>query len=234
MVLSKKQEKVLFFDTGPIISLVMSRLDWILPKLKEQFGGKFYITPSVRRELIERPITIKRFQFEALQVLKLISDGVLEIYDKIPTKEVNVLINLANSSFKIGNKTMDIIQEGEMESLASALKLNAGVVIDERTIRLFVENNKGMEKLLERRFHKNVTPNLTKMNQFSKELSKVKIIRSIELVSVAYKLGILNDYIPKLRGGKRILVNSILWSTKYNGCAVTPHEIEEIKKLLLV
>ena len=87
--------KSLFFDTGPIISLVMSRLIWILPKLKEKFQGNFYITPAVKYELVDRPIGVKRFEFEALQTMKLINDGVLEIYDDIPDKEVtNLLVHL--------------------------------------------------------------------------------------------------------------------------------------------
>lgn len=226
-------EKALFFDSGPIISLVMSRLDWILPQLKTQFGGKFYITPSVKRELVERPITIKRFQFEALQVLKLLGDGVLEVYQNVPTQKTTTLINLANNSFRMESKTLDIIQEGEMESLASAQELGAAVVIDERTLRLFVENNKEMKRLLEKRFHKNIIPDETKMNQFSGEMKGVTIIRSIELVSIAYKIGLLDAYIPELKEGKELLVNSILWSTKYNGCAVSEDEIEEIKRFLL-
>ena len=56
-------EKVLFFDAGPIISLVMSRMWWVLPKLKKEFGGTFYITPAVKFELVERPLQTKRFAF---------------------------------------------------------------------------------------------------------------------------------------------------------------------------
>ena len=149
--------KALFFDSGPIISLVMSRLDWILPKLKDQFGGKFYITPAVRRELVERPMNIRRFEFEALQVLKMINDGVLEVYDKIPVNEVKSLTQLANSSFKIKNKNVDIMQEGEMESVACALKLNVPLVVDERTLRLYIEGGSKLKNLLERRFRSNVT-----------------------------------------------------------------------------
>lgn len=225
--------KVLFFDAGPIISLVMSRLVWILPKLKEKFGGNFYITPAVRRELIERPITIKRFQFEALQVLKLLREGVLEVYEQVPKAKVESLISLANGSFRVNSKTIDIIQEGEMESLAAALELNSAVVIDERTLRLFVEDNHSIKGLLERRFHKKVNSDQVKMDAFSQQLKKVTIIRSIELVSVAYYLGLLDDYVPPIRRGREILINSVLWSTKYNGCAVTEHEIEEIKEFLL-
>ncbi len=228
------ENKVIFFDTGPIISLVMSRLVWIIPKLKEKFGGKFHITPAVRRELIERPMKVKRFQFEALQVLKLIREGVLEIYKDIPYKQAKELEKLADTSFKFKNKTLDIIQSGEMEAVSSALKMGAeAVVMDERTLRLFIENSSEMEKLLEFRFKRDVIPDPKKIKQFSQQLQKVKIIRSIELVGVAYKLGILDDYIPKLKEGKKILLDAVLWGTKFNGCAVTGHEIEEIKKHLL-
>lgn len=226
--------KTIFFDTGPIISLVMSRMWWILPKLKEQFGGNFYITPAVYRELIERPLTTKRFKFEALQSLKLVRDGVLEVYNKLPKKKIDELTKLANSSFSIKNKTMDIMQEGETESIACAIETKAdAIVIDERTLRLFIENNKEMEKLLEHRFKKDVVANPKTMNQFSQQLQTVPIIRSIELVAVAYKLGWLDGYIPKEKGGREVLLDSVLWATKINGSSVTEHEIEEMKLFLL-
>ena len=212
----------------------MSRLIWVLPKLKEQYGGEFYITPAVKRELVEHPITVKRFEFEALQTMKLIEDGVLKVYDKIPKKKVDDLISLANSSFKIGNKTIDLIQSGEMEIIAAALETNAdAVIIDERTIRLFIENNREMEKLLERRFRKKVTSNKEKMDQFSQQFKSLKIIRSVELVATAYKLGMLDMYLPKQSGAKELLLDSVLWATKYNGSAVTGGEIQEIKDYLL-
>ena len=150
--------KILFFDSGPIISLVMSRLIWILPELKKNYGGKFMITPAVRRELIERPLGIKRFEFEALQVMKLIREGVLEVYEKVPASKVNQLETLANGSFKIKNKTMDVVQSGELEIAACALETEAeAVVMDERTLRLFIENNKEMTHLLKIRFNQEIT-----------------------------------------------------------------------------
>ena len=226
--------KIIFFDAGPIITLVMARLIWILPELQKKFGGKFYITPAVKYELVDRPLTVRRFEFEALQVMKLIKEGVLEVYEKVPQAEVSSLINLANNSFKIDNKPMDIIQEGEMESVATALWIGAdAVVIDERTLRLFIEDNKGMRKLLERRFRKTVVPQPEKMNEFSDKLKKANIIRSIELIGVAYKQGLLDSYVPELKKGKDILVNSVLWAAKYNGCAVTEHEIEELQQTIL-
>ncbi len=226
--------KSLFFDTGPIITLVMSRLIWILPELKKKYGGKFYITPSVKRELITRPMDIKRFEFEALQALKLIKDGVLEVYEDVPQKEVMRLHAIANSSFKIGNQNMEVVQSGEIESVVCALKAGAeAMVMDERTMRLFIENNKEMKALLERRFNKTVSVDAEKMKQFSKELGNIKIVRSIELVGVAYKMGLLDSYLPPQKNGRETLVEAVLWAAKYNGAAVTEHEVEEIKEYLL-
>jgi hypothetical protein len=225
--------KALFFDAGPVITLVLSRMGWLLPKLKEKFGGEFYITPAVKYELVDRPLTTKRFQLEALEVMKMIREGVFTIYDKVPEKKVNALKNLANSSFKLGNKNMDVIQAGEMESVACALQINAAVVMDERTLRLFIENNSEMQSLLEHRFKKKVTAHHEKMNFFSEQLKGITIIRSIELVAVAYKRGLLNSYIPPLKNGKSSLLKAVFWATKFNGCAVTEHEIIELEKYIL-
>ncbi len=227
-------EKIIFFDAGPIISLVMSRLAWILPELKKKFGGKFYITPAVQRELVERPLSVKRFEFEALQVMKFIKEGVLEVYSNVPLRKVQDLQNLANNSFKLDGKNLEVIQSGEIESVASAMEIGAGaVVMDERTLRLFIENSAEMKKLLESRFQKQVIADKKSITQFSSQFQGLTIIRSIELVSIAYKMGLLDSYVPALKEGKQILLDSVLWATKYNGCAVTEHEIEEIKQYLL-
>lgn len=225
--------KNLFFDAGPVISLVMSRVAWILPDLKKKFGGNFYITPAVKKELVNRPLLVHRFQFEALQVLKMIREGVLEVYEKVPQQRVDALKSLANTSFMVDKKYMDIMQSGEMESVAAAVDLKAAVVMDERTLRLFIENSSEMKKLLEMRFQKNITTNAKNIQEFSRQLKGVTIIRSIELVAVAYKMGLLNSYLPPQKDGKSLLLDSVLWATKYNGCAVTEHEIEEIKGFLL-
>ena len=176
---------------------------------------------------------MRRFEFEALQVMKFIREGVLEVYSAVPKRRVESLRSLANTSFMVDKKPMEILQSGEMESVASALETSAAVVMDERTLRLFIENSSEMKKLLEMRFQKNVTANPQKIKEFSSQLKGVPIIRSIELVAVAYTMGLLNSYVPPQKDGKDLLLDSVLWATKYNGCAVTEHEIEEIKQFLL-
>jgi len=227
-------EKAIFFDTGPIISIVMSRMSWILPELKKKYGGKFYITPAVKRELVERPLNIKRFEFEALQTLKLINDGIFEVYEKIPKQKIVQLTSLANNSFTINNKNVDIVQSGEMESVAAALDLGAeAVVVDERTTRLLVEGSTELEKMLSRKFQKEVVADHQKLTQVFKLLDGLKIIRSVELVAVAYRMSLFDSYQPPQKDGKEVLVDSVLWAMKFNGCAVSEDEIGDLKTVLL-
>jgi hypothetical protein len=226
--------KTMFFDTGPIISLIMARLWWVLPKLKVKFEGQFYITPAVYRELIERPLKTKRFKFEALQALRLVREGTLEVYDKIPVTQVKRLTSIANSSFTLNGKAMDILQQGEMEAIAAAIQEKAvALVVDERTLRLFMEQGKNVKSLLEHRFKKKVVANPEKIRQFNSEVKGVPLIRSVELVSVAYKMGLLDGYVAPKKGGRAELLDSVLWAVKINGAAVTEHEIEELKVELL-
>lgn len=241
--MADNSEKIMFLDTGPVISLMMSGLREVLPELKQRYGGKFYITPSVQRELVERPLSVKRFEFEALQVQKFIEEGVLEVYSQVPKKLSSDLITLANKSFQLKGKSIDVIQSGEIESVACALETGAeAVAMDERTLRLFIENPLELKSLLQRRFRSEVNVNLPNLRNFSQQLKSVKIIRSVELVGVAYRLGLLDKYIPMQKmqksdglkmDGREILLDAVLWDTKYNGCAVTEEEIEELKKFLL-
>ena len=43
----------LFFDTGPVISMTMNHILWVLRPLKKQFNGNFFITDFVKKELID-------------------------------------------------------------------------------------------------------------------------------------------------------------------------------------
>ena len=54
--------KSLVFDAGPIISLTMNNLLWLLDPLKVNFKGEFYIPMAVKGELVDRPLTTKKFR----------------------------------------------------------------------------------------------------------------------------------------------------------------------------
>jgi predicted nucleic acid-binding protein len=234
-IFSGKGSKILFFDAGPIITLAMSRLLWVLKPLKEKFGGKFYITEAVRKELVENPIKIPRFEFEALQVMKLIREGTIELYPKVAAYKTQNLAKLSNHTYRVNEKWMEIIQAGEMETVIASLNNNSTpIIMDERTMRLLIEDGKALKSLLERRTHKSVEMDQASVDQFHQMVGKMTIIRSIELAAVAYKFGILDAYLPhEMENPKEKLLTAVLWNTKYNGCAVTEAEIAELKGYLI-
>lgn len=219
--------KSLVFDTGPIISLVTDNLLWILKPLKEKFGGEFYITPKVKNELIDKPLQSKRFKFEAITILEYIKDGTL----KIQHTNAEYLEKLANSIFKIKDRYLTIVSKGEVEALllTSTLKADA-LVVDERTTRMLVESPMSLTKILTKKLHADVTMDKNNLNKFQTEISKVNVIRSSELLTIAYELGLLSKYLTN-GVDKRTLLDGLLWGTKLRGCAISDQEINDIIRL---
>lgn len=222
--------KSLIFDTGPIISLVTNNLLWILRPLKEKFNGEFYITPKVKNELIDKSLITKRFKFEAISILEYIKDGTLRIIDKtIPKTEL--LLNLANSIYQAREKNMEIVSKGEIEALALTSELKASaLVIDERTTRMLLEDPNALTKILSNKLHTPVNMNKNNFKKFESEINGINIIRSAELLTIAYELGIFNKYLTN-GINKKILLDGLLWGTKLRGCSISEQEINDIMKL---
>jgi len=229
--------KNLVFDTGSIISLVMNNMLWTLKSLKKVYNGKFLMPENVKYELIDRPIKTKKFKLEALVIQNYLSKGVFSLVnDKELDKKTNLLLKLANNIFWSNNKPIKIIQKAEMEALAIVLKYNAdALVVDERTIRLLIENPENLSKLLSHRLHTKVKLNHSSLEEFKKNIKDVNIIRSTELAVVSYDLGILDRFITIGKNvdlnSKGILLEGALWGLKLRGCAISSEEIKEIMKL---
>ncbi|MBI2541499.1 hypothetical protein HYV80_02210 [Candidatus Woesearchaeota archaeon] len=222
--------KSLIFDAGPVISLTMNNLLWILEPLKKKFGGKFYITEAVRKELIDRPLETKKFKFEAIQVEKLIENGILEIADNSVIREKTpMLLNTANEIFKAYKNNIQIVHFAEMSVIAAAVSLNAdAIAIDEKTTRYLIENPKIVAEILKKTLHTPIAINESNLKEFNTMAENIKIIRSIELVAIAYEQGILNSFITKIPDARKSLLESVLWGVKLSGCAVSKEEIEQI------
>ena len=225
--------KALVFDTGPLISLALNNLLWVLRPLKEKFGGEFYITPSVKKEVVEKPLTTKRYKFEALQVLSLVETGVLKVYDSPDLrKEALSLLDSANSLFMADGNYVKNVQYAEIESVMAAKLLHAdAVVVDEFITRALLENPEAVEQRMEKRFHRNIDADKKNIDAFSRRVSGINVIRSFELIAVAYEKGLFREYYLKLDNPKETLLDGLLWGLKLNGCSVTEQEIAEIKKL---
>lgn len=217
------------FDTGPIISLALNNLLDILTPLRAQFGGAFLIPPSVKRELVDRPISSKKFKFEAIQVLRTIESGALQVSDANVHDAALALVDAANRIFRSGTQAIQIIQFAEMEALALAIQQQAAaMVVDERTTRLLVENPKLLHELLERKLDTRITLDRTALTEFQQRAAGVRFLRSAELAVMAYEHGMLDRYVLKIPEARKQLLQGMLWGLKLNGCGIPVQEIDTI------
>ena len=225
--------KSLIFDAGPVISLATNNLLWILEPLKKKFNGKFYITEPVRKELVDRPLETKKFKFEAIQIERLIEQGVLDIVDNSFIREATPrLLDTANQIFTAYSNYMKIVHFAEMSVIAAAISLNAdAIAIDEKTTRFLMENPRMIVEILRKTLHASISINENNLKEFKNTVKNIKIVRSIELVAIAYERGLLDSYITKIPDARKNLLEGVLWGVKLNGCAVSKDEIEQIVRL---
>ncbi len=107
MKTNNSTKKVIIFDSSTIINLVMNGLLEEFGELKKRFDGKFLITKEVSDEIIEKPMTIKRFKLEALKIKKLIDEKILEMPSAIGiensqvSKVTNDIKNKPNKLLKL-------------------------------------------------------------------------------------------------------------------------------------
>mgnify|MGYP006294631517 CR=1 FL=1 len=226
--------KSLVFDTGPIISFTTNNLLWLFSELKEKFKGDFYISEATKRELVDKPLLTKKFKLEALQVRKIIKQGVFDVVENEKLKKKTIeLLDLANNCFFAKKHPLNIAHYAEISDIAACILLGSDVmVIDERTTRLLVEDPMHIQKILQRKLHTKVSVDKGKVEEFSSKVRKLKMIRSVELVTVAYELGLLNRYLAEdIENPKSTLLESALWGVKLNGCSVSDEEIDKIIKM---
>ena len=127
---------------------------------------------------------------------------------------------------------MRIVHFAEMSVIAAAVGLNAdAIAIDEKTTRFLIENPKMIVEILRKTLHTSVSINENNLKEFRNTVRNVKTIRSIELVTIAYEHGLLDNYITKIPDARKNLLESVLWGVKLNGCAVSKDEIEQIVKI---
>ncbi len=223
--------KAIIFDAGPIINFSINGMLDVLEKLKNSFDGKFLITGAVKKEVIDYPINVPRFELGALRVQALVNRGVFEpplsfkIEDEIIRKESFRLMNVANHYIFSRDTWINIMSEGEASCLALSnelikQKVDNIIAIDERTTRILSEKPGNLKKLIEDRLHTVVKAELSNLHEFE----NFRFIRSTELVYIAFKKGLLDIE------GKKAL-EAALYATKFKGSSVTYEEIEELKKL---
>ncbi|MCX6709962.1 MAG: hypothetical protein NTV63_03370 [Candidatus Woesearchaeota archaeon] len=227
--------KSLIFDASAVISITMNNLLWMLSELKKHFEGEFCICREVKSEIVDNPLNTKRFEFDALQVLQSINSGILSVREMEDAKRLSFqLLDLANHSFRAKGSWINIVHKGEIESLATCILMKSDAfVVDERTTRLLIESPRALKDLLQSKLHSRIDLNRQNLHKFAELSRGVKVIRSVELATIAFEKGILDQYL--LPNGKedpkRVLLDAVLWSLKLKGCAIPKSEINEIVEM---
>lgn len=225
-------KKAIIFDSGTIINFAMNGLLEEFRGLKKIFDGKFLITQEVKKEIIDKPLTIKRFMLEALKIKELLDEKIIEMPSDIGIDDAEILKiseevrNSANNSFYSQGKSIQIIALGEASCIAlSEILIKKGIenviAVDERTIRVLIEKPENLESLLSKRLHMKI-----KMKKEYLRKYKYRFIRSSELIYVAYKKGIV-----KIKNHKMQVLDALLYALKSNGCSISDDEIYEIENM---
>ena len=221
--------KFAILDSGPIISLTLNGLLDVLENLAKKFPDtKFIMTPQVKKEVIDKALTIKKYELEALKVQNLLDKKIiffaLDFVKKEQlAKETNRIINLANNVLRADGKDVHILQEGEASCLAFANLCNCKkiIVVDERVARLLTESPENLCAIMERKLHSKVSIDKKNLKWFENFV----YIRSSELLYIAYKNNLFD--IKK----NKTLLDALLYSVKYSGASISGKEIEEMKIL---
>lgn len=214
-------------DSSSLITLVDSGLLGCLISLKK-YIGKIYITPYVVVEAIERPLNIPAHSYSAVRLKRALNTKVFEILQP-ERKSVEEILTYFNSLFLHDGRKMELIHYGEAEVIAAAIekKINY-VLIDERTTRAIVEDPYGLKDHLSRELNEKISLNNYALEKIKSLTRDLKFIRSAEIVALAYE----KKYFKKFNNLERKAFESALYATKFQGCAISFDEINEIMKVV--
>jgi len=219
--IARNLNRNLVFDTSSIITLSLNSLHGKLNQLKKISKGRFLLTKEVKGELVDRPIKRKKFKLEALQIQRLIGNKVLEVINK----KINVdnLLNIVNNIYFNDGRSLKILSKGELQALMLAVELNSTYVVDERTMRMIIEDPEGLRVLLERKLKTKIRLNRESLEKFKSLIKNIDIIRSCDLMVVAFEKGFFRSL-----GNRKEVLDALLWGLKLRGCAISVKEIKEV------
>lgn len=221
----------LIFDTSSIISLATNNLLEVLEQLKKKFKGDFIISNAVKKEILDNPLMSKKYKLEAIMISNLIQNNIFRIYSNVNIESKTIrLLEICNNIFSAYGNPIHILDKAEVESLVLAQMMQGTYIVDERNIRVLVEDYKKLAQLLERKLDTKITINNQNVKLFKAEISNINIIRSTELMTVAFELGLFKEYENKYTNKKEIL-DGILWGLRLRGCAISNEEIDELIKI---
>ncbi len=217
--------KRLICDSSSLISMAMNCMLPLIVELSE--SADFIITQTVYDEIITNPERGGHHRMGPLQFRALLKNGIMKV-EKADPGEADRILGISNSIYYARHRPLTIIQRGEAEALALANDGDA-LLVDERTLRFLIEDPDNLKELLQYRMHKGVTMDRDRRKMFQSYCQGVSMIRSSEIVAVAYERGILEKYFC---GEKRQMLEACLWALKFKGCSLSAEDINDYLRML--
>ena len=210
------------FDASTLISISQTCLVNLLRGLKREMNAEFVVPKSVFYEAVQRPISIKRFELNAIRIKKVIEENSFKVMACKDKGLFDEIAGIANACFFIKGKPIKLLQRGEIEALAVIKEHGAeAIAVDERTTRMLIEAPKQLRKILQARRHKKIDIDRENVRRLGEMFKGLSIVRSVELIALANEFGLLQEELPK---GSQSL-EAALFAAKYSGCAVSSREI---------
>lgn len=216
-------------DSSSLITFSDNCLIKILKHLSEKEGIEFIIPQSVYIESVETPLKIKRFELNAIRIRDAVEEGFIKVVKT--SQNTSALLarmeRITHDLCSCQGKPIRLVHAGEAETLALIREINAGILaIDERTTRMLIEEPQNIMRFLEKRHQCKVVVDAKALEEFRGEFGGIRIVRSVELVALAYADGAFQ---MEIHGSKQAL-EAALYAAKFAGCAVSFNEIEAYVK----
>lgn len=228
-------------DSSSIITLSSHGLLHLFHDFSKNGTVRFFIPESVKKEIVDAPLSTRRFKFAAIRVMEALDSGWIKTVEdgelsKITHAAATRIMNQANLIFTINNRPIKIIQFGEAEALAMARAIGARtILVDERATRLIIEDPAALRETIQKRTGKDVQMNLGPVKDLRNELDGLRVIRSAEMAIIGLERGFLDFHLgTKHRtdlNAKNELLLAILYALKDAGCALKENEINEYFKM---
>ena len=223
---SKTRQKKIVLDSSTLITISDNCMIKIMKALAEKENISFIIPESVYAESVETPMKIRKFELNAIRIRDAVQDGYVKVANTTlgirqrmeRLKEISVGICTFNG------EAMVLLHRGEMETLALFKEIGAdALAIDERTTRMLVEEPEKMLAFLQKRHSGKITMNSSELGKFRLDYGGIKIIRSTEIISLAYADGSFSGEISQSKQA----LEAALFAAKFGGCAVSSDEIND-------
>lgn len=214
-------------DSSSLISLCDNGLLWLLKKVGKK--TEIIIPPAVKREIVDDPLATRHFELRAIQMNQAIRENAIVVSDDPRIQEItNEITCLANSLLSFKKKTVKILHAGEAEAIA-CVKANGEAVfmVDERTVRLLIEDSEKLMEYMEERTGYSIEMNKQVKKALEEKLGGIEIIRSADFFAQAYEDGLLDEF------GTDKILEAGLYGLRYAGCAITESEIKEYVRMLV-